>query len=108
MGNKFRMGVNTHAAMMYCLSPCVCVCVPSWVSQSGLDLPATRAQHKRRNQVARQAGSQLVTHFDQLESSRVSQVATVATCPPCLPLLPFSLSLSRCMTTGHQFLPSPS
>lgn len=92
---SIRNGKQISDGCEYTLSydECLPVCVPSWVSQSGLDLPATRAQHKRRNQVARQAGSQLVTHFDQLESSRVSQVATVATFPPCLPLLLLPLPL---------------
>lgn len=69
--------------------------MPSWVSLPLslcfclllLDLPASLERHKRRNQVARQAGSQLVTHFARIQSRRVSQVATVHLSPPLLLLL---------------------
>lgn len=65
------------------------------LSLSFLDLPASLERHKRRNQVARQAGSQLVTHFARIQSRRVSQVATVhLSPPPPPPALDFPLGQS--------------
>lgn len=73
------------------LCVCVCVCVPSWVSRSGLDLPATRAAQAAQS--SRTSGWQSTSHSlrpSRVESRQSSCHSSLA--PPAMPLhLPLPL-----------------